>query len=127
GVSNPQRQQPAHRLRHHHAEADDERELQIPVKREQDQKNQERGQWQDDLHLFPRRKILFVFSTPIEFVTDGKLHRGPDLLPCFTNGASQVAAFHTELDSDEPCIGFPVNEGSAAFHLDIAELRKRQI
>src|SRR5215470_15383830 len=109
-------------LRHDDAEGDGDREFEVAVECEEDQKNQKNRERADDHELPFRFKKLTVFAAPFQAVAgwQGSCDVGNGALAIF-DGTLQVAAFNAELDADVAGIVFAVDEGGAVALLDVRE------
>src|SRR5690242_14970770 len=122
-----QRDKRADGLGHHHFQRNDHRKLEVAVKREEDQENQQHGQRPDDVELRLGFEKLAVLAAPIEVVTLWKCDRLFDRVLPGINDALEVAAFHRKLNSNVARIVFTIDEGSSRSLLDAGELRKRNL
>ena len=127
GAGHRQREQASDRDGHQHAEDDDQREFHVAVEREEDQQDQHDGQRDDDQHLRPRGEVFLVFAAPVVGIAEGERDRIGHFLPCFLDGAGQVAVLDAELDADEARVVLAVDERGALVDPDVRELAERQV
>ena len=67
-VSELERNQRSHRLRHDHSQGNGDREFEIAVERKQDHENQHNRERADKVHLRLGREKLAVFAAPVDTI-----------------------------------------------------------
>src|SRR5258705_441430 len=119
-----ERDQSADRFGKDDAEGDGDREFEVAVKREKNQKDQENSERPDDIELRLGVQQFAVLAAPVKAVALWKIHFACDGLLAGLDDAFEIAPLDRKLDADVARIVFAIDERGAGRFLERGEFRQ---